>query len=116
MMNEESTAALYIVGRRAVAEALRSGRDIEKIFVEFGVQEGGIRDILKAARQERIPIVTADKKKFRQMEVEANAQNTSQGVLALSVAYNSVDIIDLLSGASISSTYLAALSPVKNYH
>jgi 23S rRNA (guanosine2251-2'-O)-methyltransferase len=87
----EDASSLFVYGRRAVAEALRAGRDIEKIFIEYGVQPHGIRDILAGAKERGIPVMTSDKKKFAVLEKTAGAGNYAQGVIALVVAYTAVD-------------------------
>ena len=101
-----------------MAEALRSGRDIEKIFIEFGVRPEGIRDILSAARDMNIPVVTADKRKFHQLEIEAGAANYAQGVLALTVAYTLVDEDTILDNALAASSMpvLVALDNISDPH
>lgn len=116
--DSESNAELYVYGRRAVAEAVRSGRDIEKIFVEYGVQPHGIRDILSGAKERGIPVVTSDKKKFAVLEKEAGTGNYAQGVIALVVAYTSVDEEDLFAQALASHQHpvLVALDGISDPH
>ncbi len=110
--------SLYIYGRRSVAEALRSGREIEKIFVEYGVNEAGIKDIVFSARRKKIPMVVADKKKFRQLELESGAANYAQGIIALSVAYESVEDHELFQQARDQHVYplIVALDGINDPH
>lgn len=89
----------YIYGRRSVAEALRSGREIEKIFIEYGVKEDGIKDILSFARKNNIPMTTADKGKFKNLEYEAKAGTHSQGVIAIVASYTVLDEETLFANA-----------------
>ncbi|MFM2133701.1 MAG: hypothetical protein RL156_982 [Bacteroidota bacterium] len=116
--DSENSAALYVYGRRAVAEAVRSGRDIEKIFIEYGVQPHGIRDILSGAKERGIPVVTSDKKKFAVLEKAAGTGNYAQGVIALVVAYTSVDEEDLFAQALAAHPHpvLVALDGVSDPH
>lgn len=90
---------MYIFGRRTIADALRSGRSIEKIFIAYGVKEDSITDILRIARSEKIPVVTADKTKFKLLEEEAQAGTFSQGVIALTVNYKQVSDVELFQEA-----------------
>ncbi len=115
---DEGLASMYIYGRRSVAEALKSDRELEKIFVEYGVNESGIKDIIFAARKKNIPMVVADKKKFRQLEQEAGATNYAQGIIALSVAYQSVEDHELFTQALEQSKQplLVALDGINDPH
>lgn len=114
----DDSTNLYVYGRRAVAEALRAGRDIEKIFVEYGVQPHGIRDILTGARERGIPVVTSDKKKFAVLEKAAGAGNYAQGVIALVVAYTSVEEDELFTQALAASKtpVIVALDGINDPH
>ncbi|MFM8438347.1 MAG: TrmH family RNA methyltransferase, partial [Candidatus Kapaibacterium sp.] len=115
---EDDSSSLYVYGRRAVAEALRAGRDIEKIFIEYGVQPHGIRDILSGAKERGIPVVTSDKRKFAALEKSADAGNYAQGVIALVVAYTAVDEESLFSQALSHTKYpvLVALDGINDPH
>lgn len=53
-----------VPGRNAVRELLKSGRNIEKIFVSDGDREGSIKVLVAQALQRGIPIVQVDKKKL----------------------------------------------------
>lgn len=46
----------YIIGRNAVREAIRSGEQIDKLFVVQGLTDGSIREILNLARRATIPV------------------------------------------------------------
>lgn len=71
-----------IYGRRAVMEALRAGRSIEKIYVAFSAKNG-VSDIVREAKKRTVPFVIADKRKFAHIEDTFNAYEHSQGVIAL---------------------------------
>ena len=49
-----------VAGRNAVLELLKSGRDIDKIFIKDGEWEGSIKKIAAEARSRGIPAVTAE--------------------------------------------------------
>ncbi len=53
-----------VPGRNAVRELLKSGRNIEKIFVSDGDREGSIKVLVAQAIQRGIPVVQVDKKKL----------------------------------------------------
>lgn len=53
-----------VPGRNAVRELLKSGRNIEKIFVSDGEREGSIKVLVAQALERGIPVVQVDKKKL----------------------------------------------------
>lgn len=44
-----------IFGTRAVMEAIRSGREIEKIYVQAGLNNDGIKELINEAKQRGVP-------------------------------------------------------------
>ena len=79
-----------IMGRNTVLEALRSKRDIHKIWVAEGATKGQIQQVIAVAKENKIMIQTAPKKKLDQM-VEGN----HQGVIAQVAAYQYAEIDDI---------------------
>ncbi len=53
-----------VPGRNAVRELLKSGRDVEKIFVSSGDREGSITVLVAEAIARGIPVIETDKKKL----------------------------------------------------
>ena len=53
-----------VCGRNAVLELLRSGRDIDKIYVQRGEREGSALLIVGMAKERSIPVVEAEKNKL----------------------------------------------------
>lgn len=62
--NNEELANGSVPGRNAVRELLKSGRDIEKIFVREGDREGSITVLVAQAIERGIPVIEVDKKKL----------------------------------------------------
>ena len=56
-----------LVGRNPVSEALKSGADIEKIFVKKDA-DGSLLPILKKAREKKIAISEVDRRKLDEVE------------------------------------------------
>jgi 23S rRNA (guanosine2251-2'-O)-methyltransferase len=79
-----------IMGRNTVLEALRSKRDIHKIWIAEGATKGQIQQVIAVAKENKILIQTAPKKKLDQM-VEGN----HQGVIAQVAAYQYAEIDDI---------------------
>ncbi|WP_324659813.1 23S rRNA (guanosine(2251)-2'-O)-methyltransferase RlmB [Bacillus cereus] len=84
----------YIIGRNPVIEALRSGRDINKIWIAEGAAKGQVQIVLALAKENKIILQHAPKKKLDQL-VEGN----HQGVIAQVAAYQYAELQDLFKVA-----------------
>ena len=84
-----------IEGRNSVIEALKSGREIEKIFVQKGAGEGSIRQIVAMAREKKILIKEVDKAKLDGLSSTRN----HQGVIASAALYKYYEVDDILNAA-----------------
>ena len=82
-------------GRNPVAEALKSGRSIDKIYVKKGDKHGSIIPIIRMAKEKGITITETDSKKLDEMS-ETGAH---QGVIALCSAAEYATIDDILKNA-----------------
>lgn len=56
-----------VVGRNPVMELLKSGREIEKLYVQRGEREGSITKIFAEARKRSIVISEVDKKRLDEL-------------------------------------------------
>ncbi|HHT54038.1 MAG TPA: 23S rRNA (guanosine(2251)-2'-O)-methyltransferase RlmB [Clostridiales bacterium] len=81
-----------VVGRRAVRELLKSGREIDKIFVRRGEREGSITVIVAEAREAGIPVVEVERAKLDSLSGGAN----HQGVVAMAAEKEYSTIPDIL--------------------
>jgi len=88
---DESQNEGLVVGRNAVRELLKSGRDIDKIFVQRGEREGSIVVLTAEAASRHIPLVEVDKIKLEKMTGGA----AHQGIVAIASEkqYSTVDEI-----------------------
>ncbi len=84
-----------IVGRNPVMEAIRSGREIEKIFIKKGPAEGSIVSIIKKAKDAGIIVTEVDKQKLDSLAMGAN----HQGIVALAAVCEYSTVADILSEA-----------------
>ncbi len=84
-----------IIGRNPVAEAIKSGREIDKIMVKKGEIEGSLRPIIKKARDMGIPVIETDKNKLDQLADGGN----HQGVIALVAAHDYASLEDIFKKA-----------------
>ncbi len=84
-----------IEGRNPVIEALRSGRDIEKILISKGNKEGSIKKIMAMAKENRVFIQYVDKNKINQI----STSGAHQGVIAYVAAYRYHELEEILDAA-----------------
>lgn len=97
MFNEENKAynTDIIEGRNPIMEALRSGREIDKILVAKGDRNGSIVKILSEAKKNGIVIQETDRAKLDSMSATGN----HQGVIAYVAAAEYVSVEDILQSA-----------------
>jgi 23S rRNA (guanosine2251-2'-O)-methyltransferase len=84
---------MYIYGRNPVIEALRSNKEITKIFIRFGTVGSSVEQIKRLARDAGVPVSQMDKQKFDRI----GNNRDSQGIVALVEEYNSVSLEELLA-------------------
>ena len=80
-----------IEGRNAVIEAFRSGRPLDKVYIQDGCQDGPILTIKREARKKDVLIKYAAKERLDQM----SETGKHQGVIACAAAYEYAEIDDL---------------------
>jgi len=84
-----------IEGRNAVLEAFRSGKTIDKLYVQKGVQDGPIQSIVREAKKKDTIINFVERERLDQMSGEGH----HQGVIAHAAAYEYAEVEDLLKAA-----------------
>lgn len=82
----------YTIGRNPVLEALRSERDINKIWIAEGSQKGQMQQIIAMAIEQQVLIQYVPRKKIDQM-----VEGIHQGVVAQVAAYSYAEIDDLFA-------------------
>ncbi len=61
--------SLQIEGRNAVLEAFRSGRTIDKLFVQKGCQDGPVQTIVREAKKRDTILEFVDKERLSRLSV-----------------------------------------------
>jgi 23S rRNA (guanosine2251-2'-O)-methyltransferase len=84
----------WIIGKNPVVEALRSGREINKIMIAETSQRGNMQQVTKLAKENGIIVQLVPKKKLDQL-VDGN----HQGVAASVAAYQYASLDDLFKRA-----------------
>jgi len=103
-----------IMGRNPVLEALRSGRDINKILISEGSQKGPIQQIIHLAKESNVLIQFVPKKKIDQLAEGMN----HQGVIAQVAAYTYFEVGDMLNKAKSQgeTPFLLILDEIEDPH
>ena len=78
-------------GRNPIREALKAGRDIEKLLVQRGDLSGSAREIVQMAREAHIPVQEVDKARLDEITPH------HQGLLAFASAYHYSTVEDMLA-------------------
>ncbi len=84
-----------IIGRNPVTEALKSGREIDKIYITQGEPSGSLVTIIKQARNKKIVVKEVPQKKLDFM----SAGNVHQGVIAVVPAQSYCSVEDIINYA-----------------
>lgn len=85
-----------IEGRIPVLEALRAGREINKMLVARGAREGSIREVIGVARDAGVIIQEVEKAR---LDTLAEGRN-HQGVIAMVAAHQYAEVDDILAKAA----------------
>ena len=91
MQGEEYT----IEGRNMVIEAFRSGKTVDKLYVQDGCQDGPIQTIKKEARKQETIIKYVTRDRLDQL----SKTGKHQGVIAIAAAYEYSEVGDILQRA-----------------
>ncbi len=76
---ERSETDGLFIGRNAVAELLKSGREVDRLFVKRGEREGALIPICAIARERGIPVIETDVRKLDSLA----GGGAHQGVVAV---------------------------------
>jgi 23S rRNA (guanosine2251-2'-O)-methyltransferase len=102
-----------IAGRNTVLEALRSKREINKIWIADGAQKGSMMPIIKEAKKANILVQYVPKQKIDQLVSENH-----QGVVAQVAAYKYAEIDELFQVAAErkETPFLLILDEIEDPH
>lgn len=84
-----------IEGRNAVIEALRSGKPMDKLLLQDGLQDGPIQTIKREAKKHDVMVKFVDKERLDQL----SSTGKHQGVIAYAAAYEYAEVEDILNAA-----------------
>lgn len=85
-----------IEGRNPVLEALKSGREIDKILVQSGEKNGSLKKIIAVAREKKTVVTEMERRRLDAMSVT----HSHQGVIAFAAAREYSTVEDILKSAA----------------
>nr|WP_051023170.1 23S rRNA (guanosine(2251)-2'-O)-methyltransferase RlmB [Calidifontibacillus oryziterrae] len=85
----------WIIGKNPVLEALRAGRDINKIWIAEGSNKGQMQQVIQLAKDAGVIVQNVPKQKIDQM-----VSGNHQGVAASVAAYKYAEIDDLFQASA----------------
>ena len=103
-----------IEGRNAVIEAFRSGKEIDKLYILDGCQDGPMMTIKREAKKNNTFIKFVDKERLDQL----SDTGKHQGVIAMAAAYHYAEVEDMLKAAREKgeSPFLILLDNIEDPH
>ena len=102
-----------VYGRNSVAELLKSGRDVDKIFVLRGEREGSISVIVAEAIKKKIPVTEVEKQKLDRI-----CGGNHQGICAYAsaVEYATVERILQIAEEKNEKPFIAIADGIEDPH
>ena len=86
---------LTIEGRNAVLEAFRSGKTIDRLFVQDGCKDGPVQSIIREAKKQDTIIQFVPRERLDQIAGDGH----HQGVVAHAAAYKYAEVEEMLQAA-----------------
>ncbi|MCD5413397.1 MAG: 23S rRNA (guanosine(2251)-2'-O)-methyltransferase RlmB [Clostridiales bacterium] len=103
-----------IFGRNPVLEALKAGREVDKIMVSKDSKDGSIKKIIALAKEKKIVVQYVEKAKIK----EISNSEAHQGVVALIAAYEYSTIEEILEKAALKNKtpFILVLDEINDPH
>lgn len=95
-MKENREQAALLEGRNAVAEALKAGRTIDKVFLAEGAADHGLRRLASLAKEAGAVVTAVDRRRLDQMSLTG----AHQGIIAMAAAHDYSTLDDMLALAA----------------
>ncbi len=114
MREEKRTNENMIEGRNAVLEAYRSGKTVDKLYVQDGCKDGPVQTILREARKQDTIVQFVGKERLSQL----SETGKHQGVIAsvASYAYSTVEEMLALAKERGEDPFLILLDNIEDPH
>jgi 23S rRNA (guanosine2251-2'-O)-methyltransferase len=93
VQESEDTTSEMIAGKNPVLEALRSGREINKLWIAEGVKKSGVQELIELAKERGVLVQFVPKQKIDKLA------DNHQGIVASVAAYDYAELDDLFKAA-----------------
>ncbi|MGN1122755.1 MAG: 23S rRNA (guanosine(2251)-2'-O)-methyltransferase RlmB [Eubacterium sp.] len=103
-----------VIGRNAVTELLKSGREVENVLIAKGEREGSINRIIAMCKERKIVIKNVDRKKLDFMCGGANHQGVAANIPAHE--YSTVDDILAYAQEKGEAPYIIICDEIEDSH
>lgn len=90
---QEEVAGEMIAGKNPVLEALRAGREINKLWIAEGVKKTGVQELMDLAKEQGVLVQFVPKQKIDKLA------DNHQGIVASVAAYDYAELDDLFAAA-----------------
>ena len=101
-----------VLGRNAVPELLKSGREVETVYIQKGEMKGSIPRIAAMARERGIPVKEVNGLKLDSL----SGPNNHQGVAAITAAYTYSTVEDILARAGEEAPFIIIADEIEDPH
>ena len=110
--NRDEGADRILCGRNPIREALRGGREIEKLLIQKGELNGTAREIVQEAREKKIMVQEVDRRRLDEIALH------HQGLIAFASEYAYAEIDEMIAAAEAreEEPFLVILDGVTDPH
>ncbi|NQW30318.1 MAG: 23S rRNA (guanosine(2251)-2'-O)-methyltransferase RlmB [Ignavibacteria bacterium] len=96
----------YVIGRRAVFEAIEAGAKLQKVMIAYGTEEPVAAKLRAVTSSQGVACALMDRRKFAILEEELGCEkNAAQGVIAIRIQHTNVQLDELLETAKRGSEF-----------
>lgn len=113
-MTEKRENDSLVIGRNAVCELLKSGREVENVLIAKGEREGSINRIIALCREKKVVIKNVDRRKLDALCQGENHQGVAANVPAHE--YSSVEDILALAEERGEAPFIIICDEIEDSH
>lgn len=111
---QDQTAADFVIGRHPVMAAIKSDQQINKVFIQSGLQADVLNDIAKIAKKRNLIVQYVPKQKLDRLTDNANHQGVAVGVAAFE--YATIDDLFAVAKAKNEAPFFLILDNIEDPH
>ena len=111
---QDQTAADFVIGRHPAMAAIKSDQQINKVFIQSGLQADVLNDIAKIAKKRNLIVQYVPKQKLDRLTDNANHQGVAVGVAAFE--YATIDDLFAVAKAKNEAPFFLILDNIEDPH